>query len=76
MLTADERAELEELIDLAVENMRSDWEHEFVRSIEDQFDNPFWEPSEKQREKLRQIAERDEDDLMTFIRNARSETEW
>jgi hypothetical protein len=60
MLTASEREELEDLIGLAVQNMRGDWEYEFVNSIQDQFDNPLWAPTPRQRKKLRQIAEREE----------------
>jgi hypothetical protein len=62
MLTADEREEFDNLLLDATDNARSDWEEEFVESMRSESKNPFWEPTERQWEKLREIAERDEAD--------------
>lgn len=61
MLTADEREELEDLIELACGNTRSGWEEQFVQDMRDKSNNPFWRPTERQWEKLQEIAERDDD---------------
>lgn len=60
MMTADRREEFEDLLDMADMTARSGWERTFVEDMECELHNPFWEPTEKQWAKAREIAERDE----------------
>lgn len=58
MMDTDERDEFEQLLDQAEENIRSEWEEEFVASLRDQAANPFFKPTDRQWEKLEEIAGR------------------
>ncbi len=58
MMDREERDEFESLLEQATQNAASDWEIEFVDSLEEQAENPFWKPTERQWEKLEQIAGR------------------
>ena len=58
MMNTSERDRFDDLLADAELNARSDWEHEFVQSLAEQAENPFWEPTERQWEKLEEIAER------------------
>jgi hypothetical protein len=58
MMDEAERAEFENLLARAAENIRSEWEEEFVDSLSEQSENPFWQPSDRQWEKLEEIANR------------------
>jgi hypothetical protein len=56
MMEATQRAEVEQLIELAEEVELNEWEEEFLHSIRNQLANPLWTPTERQLEKLEEIA--------------------
>ena len=58
MMDEIEKRELLDLLDMAEENARSDWEVEFVESLLEQAENPFFEPTDRQWEKLQELADR------------------
>jgi hypothetical protein len=51
-----DKTEFERLLDQAEENARSDWEHEFVDSLIQKSKDPCWEPTDRQWEKLEELA--------------------
>jgi hypothetical protein len=52
-----DRKEFEYLIEEARRWRLSAWEIEFLDDIEDLATNPFWEPTERQWERLREIEQ-------------------
>ena len=56
MMTEGERAGFQDLLDLAEENIRTEWEQEFIDDMTRKALDPFWSPTERQWEKLEEIA--------------------
>ena len=52
--------EFDLLLELAADKARTEWEERFVSDLNERRKNPFWEATERQWEKLQEIAERDE----------------